>query len=266
MPFVERKRQRIFYEETGSGPAVVLGHSFLCSGEMWQGQVSELAKTHRVINIDYRGHGRSSSPAESFTLYDLVEDTVAVLDELEIDRPVWAGLSVGGMVSLRAALTVPERVAGLILVDTTAAAEHSWVTFKYRAMGLGARLVGMKPFVSQVVPLMFGHTTRRQNKQLVEDWKPQLLDMDLPSILHFLEALVTREGLLDQLGQIDIPALVLVGEEDKALPVSVAKQLDAGLPDSSLEIIPSSGHLSALEQPEEVTRHMSVFLSSLPTS
>ncbi|MGB5161148.1 MAG: alpha/beta fold hydrolase [Thermoanaerobaculia bacterium] len=72
-PFVERERQRICYEETGSGPAILLGHGFFCSGEIWRYQVPELAQFYRVINPDYRGHGRSSPLREELGLDDLVD-------------------------------------------------------------------------------------------------------------------------------------------------------------------------------------------------
>lgn len=263
MPILERRRQRIFYEVNGSGPAVVLGHSLLCSGEMWVGQVSSLADSYRVVNIDYRGHGQSSTVERDFTLYDLVDDTVAILDELGIERAVWAGLSIGGMISLRAALTVPERVEALIIADASAAAEPFYPRCKYRVLGLGARLVGLRPLVSRVVPIMFGQSTRQSNRSVIEEWIPGVLSMDLPSILRCLEATVTRDSLLHRLQEIDLPALVFVGEEDRAQPVARSEEIAQGIRGSRLEIIPGAGHLSSLEQPELVTRAMLHFLDSV---
>ena len=91
MPSVESQGIRIFFEDFGSGLPIVLGHSFLCSGEMWAPQVNPLAQHCRVVNIDCRGHGRSGHADGPFTLYDLVADVVAVLDHLHIERAVWAG-------------------------------------------------------------------------------------------------------------------------------------------------------------------------------
>jgi 3-oxoadipate enol-lactonase len=263
MPFIERQRQRIFYEETGSGPAIVLGHSFLCSGEMWENQVPVLADSCRVINIDYRGHGKSSTIENELTIYDLVDDTVAILDELQVEEAVWAGLSIGGFAALRAALTVPERVRAIVVSDASAAAEPFYPKFKYRALGMGARIVGMRPFVPAVTPIMFGRTTLKENPTLVDEWTPTLLSMELPSLLRFLETIVTRDSLLDRLGEIQIPTLVMVGEEDRAQPVPRARQIADGIPGARLEIIPRAGHLSALENPEDFNRHLLDFLVSL---
>lgn len=170
LPMMHRVQSQgieIAFEVTGEGPAVVLGHSFLCSGAMWREQVGPLAAEHTVINIDARGHGESGPITVPFTLYDMVEDVLAVLDDLRVDRAVWAGLSIGGMVALRAALRAPERVRALVLVDTDAGAESdAWNRLKYRVLGGIAALAGMRAVVPQVSRQMFGGTTRRTRPEL----------------------------------------------------------------------------------------------------
>ena len=253
----------IHFDELGSGPALVLGHSFLCSGDMWEPQIARLAEAHRVINVDFRGHGRSG-PAESpFTLYDLVDEVVAVLDHLGVERAVWAGLSIGGMVALRAAVTFPDRVSGLILLDSHAGAERLWKKAKYRALGLGVRLVGFRPFLGGVLPMMFGRTTLRENRDLTRVWGEKFAASHVSSMLHGLEALVRRDSLIERLGQIRAPSLVIVGQEDRSLPVADSQVIHTGLPDSRLVVIPGAGHLSTLEQPAAVTRAMLEFLEQL---
>jgi len=260
MPFIEHRDQRIFYEETGSGPAVLLGHSFFCSGEMWRYQVPALAESHRVINPDYRGHGRSSPLREDLDVYDLVEDSVALLDRLGVEQAVWAGLSVGGMTAMRAALEFPERVRTLILLDTDADAERSWVKWKSRPMGAGTRLVGLRPFLPAVVKGMFGPTTCRENRELVEEWRARFAAADPESMRRFLEMLMRRDSLVARLSEIEVPSLVIFGSEDRSLPARLSKKIDAGLPDSKLVEIPHAGHLCTLEQPEAVTAALLDFL------
>lgn len=255
----------IFFEDVGTGPPVVLGHSFLCSGKMWREQVPALAGGFRVINPDLRGHGRSGRVDGPFTLYEAVNDVVAVLDRLGIVRAVWCGLSIGGMVALRAALTCPERVSGLLLLDTDAGAETVLHKLKYRAMGAGARMVGVRPFLPSIARLMFGATTRRRNPALVREWNEEFASMHVPSILRCSEALLRRDSLLERLGRIAVPALVLVGEEDRSLPPPLARRLHHRLRDSTLSVIPAAGHLSALERPSEVTDAMLDFLTAHAT-
>ena len=263
MPDIERNGIRIHFEVVGSGAPVVLGHSYLCSGEMWAPQVGPLAERHRVVNIDARGHGRSGYLTEPFDLYDMVADVVAVLDALEIERAVWAGLSIGGMVAMRAAITVPDRVSGLILIDTHAGTETPYKKLKYRVMGLGVQTIGTKPFLATISKLMFGSTTRRNKPDLVDDWQQRFASVDVPSMILGVGLLVRRDSVVNRLPEIEVPSLVIVGDEDVSLPPPYSREIASALPNSSLVVVPKSGHLSSLEQPEAVTEAMMRFLGRL---
>lgn len=261
MPTIEREGVSIYYEELGEGPVVVLGHSFLCSGEMWAPQVPALAERNRVINVDLRGHGRSGPVTKPCDVYDLLGDVVAVLDSLDIEDAVWAGLSIGGMVAMRAALSVPERVRALVLLDTHAGAETTFKRAKYRLMNAGAKVLGIRPFIPAVVPLMFGKTSLKVRPQLVTEWGKKFSAIHMPSIGFILEALVRRDSVVDRLPEIGVPTLVMVGAEDASLPVVCSREISEGVPDSTLVILPEAGHLSTLEQPEAVTDAMTGFLN-----
>jgi len=259
---VHNQGLEIFFEDSGAGPPIVLGHSFLCSGQMWREQVPALSPKFRVINPDLRGHGRSAHVTRPFSLYDAMSDVMAVLDQLSIERAVWCGLSIGGMVALRAALTHPERVGGLILLDTDAGAETGLRKLKYRAMGVGAGVVGLRPFLPSMARLMFGATTRRQNPTLVREWKRQCARLHVPSLLRCLEALMHRDSLLGRLDLIGVPALVLVGEEDRSLPPPLSRRIHDQLRHSTFAVIPAAGHLSSLERPVPVTDAILGFLAA----
>jgi pimeloyl-ACP methyl ester carboxylesterase len=262
VPIAETHGRQIFFEDKGSGAPVVLGHSFLCTGEMWREQVRRLAGEYRLINPDLRGHGRSGPADRPFSLYDAVEDVIAVLDLLRIERAVWCGLSIGGMVAIRAALSHPDRVAALILLDSDAGSETLMRKLKYRAMGLGTRLSGVRPFLPAISRLMFGPTTRRENPGLVREWRNVFAAVDLPSILMCLDALLGRDSVLERLPEIDVPALVVVGEEDRSLPPTLSRRINDGLPDSTLTVVRGAGHLSALEQPSQVNAAIESFLQA----
>ena len=258
----------LFYEVTdpsrdASGLPVILGHSFLCSGEMWRHQVPALAKTRRVLNVDFRGHGRSAAVTDPFSIEDLADDLAAVLDAEGVDRAVWGGLSIGGMTVLRGALQHPERVAGLMVLDSHAGAETRWKRFKYRLLATGARFLGLRPFLPAITPLMFGRTTRREQSELVDEWEGRFVAQHVPSMVHGVGALNRRTSLVGRLTEIDVPALVLVGEEDRALRPALSEEMALGLPRAELVRIPRVGHLSALENPEAVTEAMESFLGRL---
>lgn len=260
MPTIPRDDISIHYEVTGQGRPVVLGHSFLCSGEMWNPQIEPLSARNMVINIDLRGHGRSGAVTGRFDLYDLVEDVIAVLDHLEIDRAVWAGLSIGGMVALRAAIKAKDRVSGLILLDTHAGTESTFKKFKYMGMVEVARMFGTAPLIPQVARMFFCRHTRKTNPNLVDEWKEKFLSVPLATVLNTAVALRNRDSVVDQLGEIEVPALVVVGEADDPTPPACAREIAGALPNASLLEVEKAGHLSNLEQPATVTSAMLSYL------
>lgn len=262
MTVIHQRDTEIFFEDAGSGPPIVLGHSFLCSGGMWRAQVPALAAGFRIINPDLRGHGQSGHVLQPFSLYDAASDVIAVLDHLGIERATWCGLSIGGMVALRAALAYPDRVAGLVLLDTDAGPETAWHKVKYHAMGAGVRVAGMRPLLPAIARLMFGATTRRENPALVREWRREFAKVHVPSALRCLDALMQRDSLLDRLPEIRVPALVLVGDEDRSLPVALSRRIHDRLPHSTFQVIPGAGHLSALERPTEVNEELLEFLAA----
>ncbi len=248
---------------SGAGPALLLGHSFLCSGAMWRAQVASLERRYRIVTPDLRGHGASAPTTTPFTLYDAVGDALAILDHLQVARAVWIGLSIGGMVALRAALRHPDRVAGLVLLDSDAGEETGWHRLRYRAMALGVRSIGMRPFLPSIVRLMFGATTHREQAALVREWRDRMAAQDVPSMLRGLEALLGRDSVLGQLGEITAPTLILAGAEDRALPPAVSRRIHERLPGSRFQEIAGAGHLAALERPEAVNHAILDFLGSL---
>jgi len=260
MPHMVRNDTSIYYEVSGSGAPVVLGHSFLCSGKMCAPQLPSLADKNTVINIDLRGHGRSGQIRRPFDLYDLVEDVTAVLDHLEIDRAVWAGLSIGGMVAMRAAIKAKDRVSGLILLDTHAGAESVINKLKYRAMVGASRVFGSAPLVPEVVRMFFSAPTRKTNPDLVDEWRKIFLSVPVTTIFHTVKALGSRDSVVGQLAEIDVPALVLVGEFDNPTPPSYSREMAQALPNATLLEVKNAGHLSNLEQPDIVTSAMNAYL------
>lgn len=264
MPCVRRGNVGIDYEVHGVGPPLLLLHSFLCNRQMWAPQVGVLATRYRVINVDLRGHGKSTLPDRPFDLYDLVDDLLAVLDQERIGQAVWAGLSIGGMLAMRAALVAGERVSGLILLDTDAGAETAWNRLRYQLMAGAARILGTAPLVPQVIRMFFCARTRRTRPDLVRQWREEIASVPLVTIRRTVAALRHRDAVLTSLPSIRQPALVLVGAEDRPLPPTRSKALAAALPAAALQVIEHAGHLSALEQPNAVTAAMLAFLDRLP--
>jgi pimeloyl-ACP methyl ester carboxylesterase len=267
VPTIERRGVTIHYTDAGSsaanGPPLVLGHSFLCAGDMWREQLEPLARLTRVVNVDFRGHGRSGHATTPYDLYDVLADVVAVLDRLSIERAVWAGLSMGGMVALRAALRMPARVAGLIVLDSDAGPEGALARFRFRTLGLILRAAGPRPLLPTILRNMFGRTTLATRRELVAEYRERFARGHVASIWHGLGALNGRDSLLPFLGRIGVPTLVIVGEEDAALPPRRSRAIAAGIPRAELRVVPGAGDLACLERPDVVTNAMCEFLSTL---
>lgn len=262
MPSVQREGIEIHYEVTGSGPPVLLAHSFLCSGAMWAPVLPALS-AYRVVNVDTRGHGASGRVERRCTVEDVMRDHLAVLDALGIARATWAGLSLGGMVAIRAALDAPDRVDALVLLDTDAGPETLGVRAKHALLAGVARTVGVGPVVPQIAKLMFGRTTLRERPALAREWSDRFARVHVPSVLNVLAGVDGRDDLLPGLGRVAVPALVVVGAEDLALPPERSRRLAAGIRASRLVEVPGAGHLSTLEAPAAVGAAMASFLGGV---
>ena len=122
------------YSVTGSGSALVFSHGILMDATMFDAQVAEFGSAYRCLTWDQRGHGATGVVAEPFTFWDSAADLLAVMDDAGIDRAVLIGMSQGGFVGLRAALLAPDRVRGLVLLDTQAGLEADDAAPLYRSM------------------------------------------------------------------------------------------------------------------------------------
>ncbi len=260
MPTHTINGHEIHFERHGQGEPLLLLHSFLCNTKMWDCQIETLAANHTVIVMDIRGHGKSS-PSRPHSMYDLVNDAIKLLDAEGIEKAAWLGLSIGGMVSMRAALTHPERVSKLVLLATDAKAESLLVKIERRLLAQVVKRFGVAPVVIPVLRKMFGKSTFRSRKELIKLWRPRFLEVHTESMLKTLQTLLTRDDVSENLKSVQIPTLIIHGKEDRAIPVSLAHHLSAHMPEAQLVILENSGHLVTLETPERVNQEITNFLS-----
>lgn len=263
MPEIVTSDGSLFYDDIGTGPAVLFSHSWFCDGRQWP-QAEEVADAgYRVLNLDNRGHGRSGPHRHRFTIWDMADDLVAVLDDAGVDDAVLIGLSVGGFAALRTALRHRSRVRALVLAATAASAQDGMGRVKAAALGPMWLTSARTLVLPQLVKTMFGPTARHQQPRLVEEWKQRFLDQDPKSMLVALQAVVTRDDVTSRLGEIVVPALVLVGEEDRNPGVVASASLAAHLPNARLVVLPDTGHLLAIERPQAVGDALVGFLAGL---
>ncbi|MFO1329495.1 MAG: alpha/beta fold hydrolase [Rubrivivax sp.] len=263
MPTLQRPGCTLHYEVSGEGPAIVFTHSYLCDGRLFAHQVASLQRRWRVINVDLRGHGRSSAAVEPLDFHQFADDVLAVLDAEGVASAVWAGLSMGGFTALRAALKAPQRVSALVLMDTSARRDAPHKLLQHLLMRGLVRAFGPRAVAGEIEKMMFGATTRRTQPALVSAWREQFLQCHVPSALAVARALSARDDLRPRLGEIRCPTLVVVGAEDQALPPDHARELAAGIRGAQLVEVPGAGHLSTMEAPAVLTRCIEDFVEPL---
>ncbi len=259
MPHAVVNGQRLYFEDSGGdGPPVILSHGFLMDHEMFAPQVAALSPAYRVITWDERGFGETEYDGEAFTYWDSAADCLGVLDHLGIERAVVGGMSQGGFLSLRAALTAPERVRALVLLDTQAGTEDAATVPGYEAMRDTWLAAGpVDELVDAVAAIIIDDAA--ESPRWTAKWKQQPNDY----IQQPFATLVGRDDITDRLAEITCPALVVHGTEDTAISMERAEELAAGLSGCTGVVAVGGAHAANLTNPEPVNGAILAFLASL---
>jgi 3-oxoadipate enol-lactonase len=197
-------------------------------------------------------------------MWDLADDLMAVLDDAGAEQAVLVGLSMGGFAAIRAAVRHKARVRGLVLADT--AARRAARSGRVQVAALGRLfLTPARPLIvdAAVVNQLFGPTARRQQPQLVAEWRQHFLEQDPTSMLVAIQAIVARDDVTERLPEVSAPTLVAVGEQDRDPGVNATASLAARIAGARLTVLPDTGHLSALEQPQAFGSVLLEFLNRL---
>jgi pimeloyl-ACP methyl ester carboxylesterase len=243
-----------YVDHGGTGPVVVVLHSFLMDATMFAPQVQAFGADYRFIAIDQRGHGETPATGP-FDYWDSARDVLGVLDELGIDRAAFVGVSQGGFVAMRIALLAAERVAALAVMGTSAAAENPALVTTYRQLAANWLEMGpIDPIVDMVATICLGDMD-------ASDWKAKWRARPTDTVEVLINALVDRDDIVARLGEIDAPALVLHGSADLAYPLERARELAEGLLKAEAPIVVEGGaHFLSLTNPTEVNSHLGPFL------
>jgi 3-oxoadipate enol-lactonase len=229
-------------------PVVVLSNSLGAARGMWDPQVPALAERYRVVTYDSRGHGESPAPAGPYSLDDLVDDLVALLDEVGVQRAHVAGLSLGGMTALRMAVREPDRVHRLAVLCASAKPDPQ--PFLDRAAAV--RSGGTAPLAPTVASRWVTPPFAAEHPELVARLEAMIAGSDDEGYAACCE-FVAAVDLRDDLGRITAPTLVVSGAEDPALPPPHQQAIADGIPGAELLTVSPGAHLANLERTLEVT-------------
>jgi 3-oxoadipate enol-lactonase len=217
---------------------------------MWRAQVEALRAEYRVLNVDAPGHGQSTRLDRPATMDACADALALVLDAAGVRRAALCGLSWGGMTGMAFALRHPERLRALVLADTACRAEGLRNVLEYDLLGVLFKHVGAAPWLTaRVAPLFFAERTLRDDPALVAEFRDRVARLDGDSVWNALQCIVRRPDRTRALRDVRVPTLVVVGAEDRAQPVAQSEAIARAIPGARLVVLPSAGHLSALEQP-----------------
>ncbi|WP_308916621.1 3-oxoadipate enol-lactonase [Jannaschia sp. LMIT008] len=237
-------------------PLLILVHSLGCDARIWDDVAARLRGQADLILYDLRGHGLSESGTPPYAMADHAADLLSLIEAEE--RPAHVcGLSIGGMVAMRAALDQPDRIAGLILCDTAARIGSA---ARYAARADAIRAGGMAAIADEQMERWFTPRFRAARPEVVRLMRLMLLRQPVDGYLGSVAALRDTD-LEGEVGSIAVPTLCLVGAEDASTPPAAVRALTTAIPGAAHAEIPGAGHLPCLEAPERMAGEISRFLA-----
>ncbi len=248
------------YELEGpdGAPVVTLSHSLAATSKMWAPQVAALSDKYRVLAYDTRGHGGTDAPDGAYSLDMLAADARALLAELGIARTHWVGLSMGGMIGQTLALQSPELFESLSLCDTSSRIPPEAASAWEERIGV-AQSDGMAALIESTVERWFTPPFRDARADVVDPVREMIRATPPAGFVGCAHAIRDLD-LTDRLSAIEIPTLIVVGEDDPGTPVAVSEAIQAQISGSVLVVLTSAAHLSNLEQPEAFNEALTSFL------
>jgi len=254
----------ICFDVAGSGPPVVLLHPFPVNREFWLPIKQFLSTRYRLIMPDLRGHGDSSLGEGPATMQKHAVDVASVMNAAGIDRAPLIGVSIGGYVIFEFWRRFRERVSALVLCNTKAGGD----TPEARAGRLQAAedvlQGGTEPFFEDMLQKVLGETTRHMRPDLVEGALRMMRKMSPEDVAGVQRGMAERPDSIPTANTINVPTLIITGDEDNLTGVSEAEGIRQSIRRSEMKVVAKAGHYSPWEQPEEAGRLLRAFLDSHP--
>lgn len=267
MPFAQFDGRHIHYTDTGAvegKPTLLFVHAYTCNGSLWQGMIGRFASRFRCLALDLPGHGQSDPAVKASSMAYIADWAAAVLDHAGVDRAHVCGLSIGGMVGQQLGLSYPDRLHSLALVCTTGRlAPEAVATWDGRLEKVTTK--GLWAQVEESIERWYG-------EGLLEKFGPADLDPVARMIASTSVAgavtcglAVKAHDLLDRLGSIRTPTLVIGADKDLSFPAAHPQALYEAIPDASLVMLSDAGHMAPLQVPDAFAQALSSFYGELDT-
>jgi len=229
-------------EGRDGGPTLMLSNSLGSTLQMWEPQMRALTQVFRVIRYDRRGHGKSQVPPGPYSIERFGRDALAILDDLNIEKTHWCGVSMGGMVGQWLAAHAPERVGKLVLANTSCYYPDATM---WEARIRAVREGGLAAVADTVIASWLTQEFRDHSPEVADRMKAMLLATPVEGYLACCEAL-SRLDLREDLARIKSPTLVIAGRYDKSTPIAMAEVIRSRITGANMTIV-DAAHISNVE-------------------
>jgi 3-oxoadipate enol-lactonase len=263
MPQITSDDAAIFYEVLGSGPPIVLLHPFPANHELWKPAAQALVSHYRVILPDLRGHGDSGIGEGLATMEKHAADIARVLDQEQVGRASFVGVSIGGYVLFEFWRKYRARMEALVLCNTKAQADTPEARSGRLQAAADVMERGTEPFFESMLPKLMGKTARSTRPDLVEGALRMMRKMSPEDVAMVQRGMAERHDSVETLKTISLPALIVTGDEDTLTGVSDAELMRQHIQGSQMKVIAKAGHYSPWEQPEEAGKLVRQFLDTV---
>jgi 3-oxoadipate enol-lactonase len=253
----------IVYWTLGDGPPVVLLHPFPANHEFWLPVAQALATRYRLVLPDLRGHGESGVGEGPATMEKHAADIARVMDDANVGAAPLVGVSIGGYVLFEFWRKYRGRVAALGLCNTKAPADTPDARGGRLQAANNVLERGTEPFFESMIPKLMGKTTREMRPDLVDGALRMMRKMSPEGVAQVQRGMAARADSRDTLKTINVPTMLVTGDQDLMTGVNEAEFMRQHIPGSQLCVIPKAGHYSPWEQPEDATKILRVFLDGL---
>jgi 3-oxoadipate enol-lactonase len=250
----------IAYRVIGDGPPVVLLHPFPANHEFWLPAAEALASRYRLILPALRGHGDSDAGNGPATMEKHAADIARVMDDAKLGRAVLAGVSIGGYAIFEFWRRNRARVAAMGLFNTKAGADSAEARAARLSSANDVLERGTELFFEGMIPRLLGKTTRETRPDLVDGALHMLRKMSPENVAQVQRGMADRPDSLETLKTMNVPALIVTGDEDILTGLNEAQLMNRQISGSQLRVIAKAGHYSPWEQPEEATKLLRQFL------
>ncbi len=262
---------RLYRETYGAGDPILCLHGLGASLYSWRHLIEPLSKTNRVILVDFKGNGKSPKPRDThYSIQNKTDEIYQLINDEALSNLTLIGNSLGGGISLLLALRLieesPGRLARLILIDSAADKRFVPVHLKLVRSFLGPVLIYGAPssLAARMTLRYCYYNTRKVTAEQIKAYaEPLASDGGKYAFLQTAKQCIPENAdeLLEKLGTITVPTLIIWGRQDKVIPLEVGNILHRAIPNSTFEILEECGHIPQEEKPEETIRLISRFLA-----